>query len=425
MKPKPNKNIFLIWLLPFWLLVFINPFCLFGQEQSDSLNINEIVDDSLKNYIYKFDSLKLYLNKNINRQGVTNRVNETIDSAISDNVAKIGKLNKVPDSINNYSNLNRILPKMPDLGSNINFTDVLNPTNEQQIDVLKILGLNKIENNISPNKIEEFSKLKSDIIPNLPSKLEIDSLSLKSIENKAEELAKNNIEELQELDKMEGAANNARAQVEDLQWDKSKIKSSKDVAKVLSDNVEAVQKGMDKMKDFKGKYSKVNLMNPNGPVLKEMDKTPVEQWNFGLGLKSKWFNGLMLETAPILAYNLTNKLNIGLSGSADLLIYHKDSLAAKFNKQISYRLFSQYKFYKNIFAHFEFEQPYTPKSPEIRENWYDVKRNKQKGWLGLGIEYKIYKKLKGQTQLLYNIVPPDYNSNKLDNRWGMRINLNI
>ncbi|GAA5031332.1 hypothetical protein GCM10011506_21010 [Marivirga lumbricoides] len=257
-------------------------------------------------------------------------------------------------------------------------------------------------------------------------KAQLDSGNYEALEKKSEALLVEHVDEFKELNALqaEGGLASGLGASKPVEWDPSKVAASQQIAEKLGGHADKIQSALKSMEGMKQKYSKVNLMNPNGPVLTELDKRPVDRWQFGLGLEAKWMNGLLLKSAPLVAYKFTNKWSAGLSGTADILVYHKDSLAAKFNREISYRVFSQYKFYKNIFAHVEFEQPYATKSEEMRENWYDFNPLQPKGWLGLGIEYKIYKKLKGQTQVLYNIVPPDY-TKPSKTRWGVRINLII
>ncbi|GAA5035325.1 hypothetical protein GCM10011506_28010 [Marivirga lumbricoides] len=257
-------------------------------------------------------------------------------------------------------------------------------------------------------------------------KAQLDSGNYEALEKKSEALLVEHVDEFKELNDLqaEGDLGSELGSGKSVEWDPSKVAASRQIAEKLGGHADKIQSALKGMEGMKQKYSKVNLMNPNGPVLTELDKRPVDRWQFGLGLEAKWMNGLLLKTAPLVAYKFTNKWSVGLSGTADILVYHKDSLAAKFNREISYRVFSQYKFYKNIFAHMEFEQPYATKSEELRKDWYDLNPLQPKGWLGMGIEYKIYKKLKGQTQVLYNIVPPDY-TKPSETRWGVRVNLII
>ncbi|GAA5040226.1 hypothetical protein GCM10011506_40460 [Marivirga lumbricoides] len=294
------------------------------------------------------------------------------------------------------------------------------PLPEESAHKLKLPSVSgKVKNQISKKPLIDTPLKEAKQV-----KAQLDSGNYEALEKKSQALLVEHVDEFKELNALqaEGGLVSELGASKPLEWDPSKVAASQQIAEKLGEHADKIQSALKGMEGIKQKYSKVNLMNPNGPVLTELDKSPADRWQFGLGLEAKWMNGLLLKTAPLVAYKFTNKWSAGLSGSADILVYHKDSLAAKFNREISYRLFSQYKFYKNIFAHVEFEQPYATKSEELRENWYDLKQVQPKGWLGLGIEYRIYKKLKGQTQVLYNIVPPDY-TKPSESRLGVRINL--
>jgi len=416
LKPKPSKKNIFVRTFLFWILVFINSSYLFSQVKTDSLTIYTLVEDSLNSHTSKIDSLELSIKQLSSKQEVRSGFNEKIDSTINHEVEKLDVSNKIADTIISHINLNRISPKIPDLGSKIKSIDLNKSNSFQSFDVPKIQLLNLGDNSLKTLQEQPISS-------KLKTKHKLDSLSFKEIEKEGEELAKNNIKELQELDKMEGSANTARSQVENLKWDKSKIKSSKNVAKVLSKNVDAIQTGMDKMKDFKGKYSKVNLMNPNGPVLKEISKKPVKPWQFSLNFSSQIQNGLTIQMSPAIGYKVYEKLigGIGLSYQ-NKIIYSGQSIAFSEDQEFSHRVFSQYNFYRNFFLHVEHELPYKQRVEYKESSWYNLDAQKSKGWLGMALQYKVYKNIKGQTQILYNIIKPDTFA---ENRWTIRVNLNF
>lgn len=428
MIPKPiNKSIF-IWLVLFCLSVLVLPQSLFGQVKTDSLNIFLKVKDSLVTISTAADSLKLKNNQNTDNQYFDNDLFQKMDSVFTANKQEILPPNKIADTISSKYKLGRVLPKKPELAPELNNLENGSSIRNNKIDVPKIkldnlFGLNNIENGALQGYNGKLSKFKFKIEPSLKIKQEIDSFSLESIEEKAGGLAKNNITELQELDKMEGAANNARSQVKNLKWDKSKIKSSQNIAKVLSENVEAVQTGMEKMKDFKGKYSKVNLMNPNGPVLQEISKKPTKPWQFGLNFSSQFRNGLSLQLAPTVGYRLHEKWTGGVGISYQFKVFDQDStFAFEPQQQFSHRIFNQINFYRNFFLHLEHELPYRQQYKNKEGPWHKLEAQKPKGWLGVALQYKLYRDIKGQTQILYNIIKPD-GMDVSESRWTIRINL--
>jgi hypothetical protein len=418
----------LIWLVVFSLSLEVLPQNLFSQSKIDSLDIYPIAKDSLSNVSLGFDSLSLDINQFSEKQGVKIKFDERIDSIYAVDGQRTFEHNKLTDTITSGLKLEKVLAKRSDLESRLSSKDIKTPFHDQNIDVPKInideiLDLNKIENEALNEYKGKFSSLKSEIEPGLDFKQEIDSLSIESIEEKAGTIAKNNIEELKELDKMQGEANKARSQFKDIKWDKSKIKSSKNIAKALSDNVEAVQKGMDKMKDFKGKYSKVNLLNPNGPVLEEINKKPTKPWQFSLNFSSQFRNGLSLQLAPTVGYRLHEKWTGGVGISYQFKVFDQDStFAFEPQQEFSHRIFNQINFYRNFFLHLEHELPYKQQYKYKEGPWHKLEAQKPRGWLGLALQYKLYKDIKGQTQILYNIIKPD-GRNVSDNRWTIRVNL--
>jgi hypothetical protein len=251
----------------------------------------------------------------------------------------------------------------------------------------------------------------------------IDTGNYEIVEKIAEEKI---AEEFEELNTLQSAKSDLpMADIDKLQeidWDPQKLADSKKVSELMAKNADKLQGAFNQVDQLKKKYSKVNLLNANGPVMEPISNKPVKRWVYGLGFQGNWQNQLNLSVAPIIGYRINKKWTAGVSGVMQLSINVKDSFSIQSKQDFAYRIYSQYVFYKNIFVHAEFEQPYGVKSEELRKNWYDVNRKQARGWLGLGIEYKIYKKLKGQTQVLYNIVPPDY-TKPFESRWGIRVNL--
>ncbi|WP_041649449.1 hypothetical protein [Marivirga tractuosa] len=404
-----------------------SPLSLLGQEQSDSLNIIEIVEDSLNVISSEIQHSKVSI-QNIDNQIVGRDFSKKLDSVSSYDREQLTSYNKIADTLIHRTDIHKVLPKGSDLGSSIIFENqnILNHAQTHDvpnIPLSKLPDLNKIE--LEPIKVipEKILKDKSTINSNLNLRQNLDSLTIEDIEKKAGTLAKDNIDELQELDRMEGAANNARSQMDDLKWDKSKINSSKNVAKVLSENVETVQAGMEKMKDLKGKYSKVNLLNPKGPVLKKISNKPSKPWQFSLNFSSKFQNGISIQIAPSLGYKLHERWVGGIGISYQMRIMDIDSSFTFLpNQELSHRIFNQFNFYRNFFLHLEHELPYKKPAENKEGSWYNLAPQKSRAWVGLALQYGLYKDIKGQTQILYNLIEPDF-SNAPENRWTIRINL--
>lgn len=81
------------------------------------------------------------------------------------------------------------------------------------------------------------------------------------------------------------------------------------------------------------------------------------------------------------------------------------------------------QFLTEIFSlHLEHELPYKKPAENKEGSWYNLAPQKSRAWVGLALQYGLYKDIKGQTQILYNLIEPDF-SNAPENRWTIRINL--
>ncbi len=234
-------------------------------------------------------------------------------------------------------------------------------------------------------------------------------------------------EQFTELNQLQSGKNDLPtadiAKLQEIEWDPQKINASQKVSELLAQNADKIEGAFAKVDKLKKKYSKVNLLNSDGPVLEPIESTPLKRWVYGLGLQGAWQNQLNLSIAPVLGYKINKKWTAGISGVMNLSINVKDSFAIYSNKEFAFRIYSQYEFYKNIFVHAEFEQPYKL-IEKIRESAKErlIPQN-PKGWVGLGLNYKIYKSLRGQTQLLYNMIASEQTI--MDSRWSVRVVLSI
>lgn len=420
MKPKPIVPFNFIWLLPIWLSVSVFPLQLLSQTTVDSLTVEQLLDSDSFLVSTKVDTLQSLVIQSSQYQLFTIKNDQRVAAVKALPIDSLRISQKVNDTLFSYLKIDEKIPVNSDLR---NQSAVL----QNKISVIPIeIDVPKIEiNQLSELHIrqKQFFDSKPDILSIPEIKHQIDSLSIESLGGKIEEFAINNVEELRELGNMHEAANSARVNVQTISWDKSKISSTKNIAKVIGENVEAVQSGMKKMQDIKNKYSKVNLMNPNGPVLKEISKKPSRPWQFSLNFNSQFKDGYSLQLAPTIGYRLYEKWVGGIGISYQLQIIDKDNAIKIATKhEFSHRTFSQYNFYRNFLVHVEYEVPYNQNLDIEGSSWYELKAQKSKGWLGLAIQYKVYKKIKGQTQVLYDIMPRDY-TKPSDSRWRIRINL--
>ncbi|GAB3336307.1 hypothetical protein GCM10027429_19480 [Marivirga atlantica] len=267
---------------------------------------------------------------------------------------------------------------------------------------------------IKNKELEEFKDVKA----------QLDSGNTEMLESKIEDFAKNNLEEAEALEQVE-QFNTFRNDFpfqsqEDFQWDKGKIASAAKVGSLLTEQQSKISEATDKVGKLKKKYSHYSL----GDDSKELKKrnVPQKRWQLHMNLESSIRPHLVIKAAPGLSFNTTSKHNIGIATSFDYQYHYKDSSYQQFSKQLSVRLFSQYKFYKQLFVQAEYEQPYLNTTAAHEGTLLYLKRQSAKVWLGGGFEYKVYKKLRAQTQILYNLSPPK-RLEEAASRWAIRINL--
>jgi hypothetical protein len=177
---------------------------------------------------------------------------------------------------------------------------------------------------------------------------------------------------------------------------------------------------LEELDRLKNKYSHYSLGDDSRELKKR--NVPKRRWQLHMNLESSIRPHLVIKAAPGLSFNTTSKHNTGIATSFDYQYHYKDSSYQQFSKQLSVRLFSQYKFYKQLFVQAEYEQPYLNTAAAHEETLLYLKRQSAKVWLGGGFEYKVYKKLRAQTQILYNLSPPK-RLEEAASRWAIRINL--
>ena len=363
-----------------------------------------------------------------------NSVQETFNQLSPDSLWQDSRLpSNIKDSLNGLVKLPAINPEgaIPSMSkdsttlSTIPTTDLVN----EAIRIPKVPGIPDIKAEATSNvkamaqkELEQVDIQVTEIDQAKSIKQQLDSGDWSGVEAKAESALKENVKEFQALEQQAQASQLPVEQLEEPTWDKAKVAATQQVSQVFGEQAEKIQTALQDMQGMKKKYKKVNLLNADGPVMEELDKKPIKRWQYGLQMEAKFRPMLLLNLAPAIGYKPTEKLVTGVAVSYQLQLQYQDSLTSPTHKNVSYRIFTQYTFYKNIFAHAEFEQPYKQEATATERLFKRLTPTQPKGWLGLGLTYTIYKKLKGQTQLLYNIVPPDYQAPP-QNRWTVRVNL--
>jgi hypothetical protein len=284
---------------------------------------------------------------------------------------------------------------------------------------------NKAQQVLESNAPKEIQQIKNKELEEFKDvKAQLDSGNTEMLESKIEDFAKNNLEEAEALEQVEqfnAFKNDFPFQSqEEFQWDKGKIASAAKVGSLLTEQQSKISKATDKVGKLKNKYSHYSLGDDSRELKKR--NVPKRRWQLHMNLESSIRPHSVIKAAPGLSFNTTSKHNTGIATSFDYQYHYKDSSYQQFSKQLSVRLFSQYKFYKQLFVQAEYEQPYLNTAAAHEETLLYLKRQSAKVWLGGGFEYKVYKKLRAQTQILYNLSPPK-RLEEAASRWAIRINL--
>jgi len=275
----------------------------------------------------------------------------------------------------------------------------------------------KVAEKAGSKNLEEFNQLKT-------YKQQLDTGNTELIEQQAEQLISRHAADGKALEEAKMptlmSTDFPFQKAEDFKWDKGKIASAAKLKDVLSEQSSKITEATDKVNKLKKKYSQYSYGGTSEELVKR--NVPAKRWQFNLNLETALRPHFAIKAAPGLSFNTTKKHNVGLATSFDYQYHYGDSSYHQFNRQLSVRLFSQYKFYKQLFVQAEYEQPYS-NAPLLNEKrGLHLSRQPARVWLGGGIEYKLYKKLRAQTQILYNIVAPKTLA-EVQDRWAIRINL--
>ena len=205
-----------------------------------------------------------------------------------------------------------------------------------------------------------------------------------------------------------------------LKLDSGKIVAKEKMHALLSENQEILGEAKQKVSKLKRKYSQYNS-GDSSFTLRRKEK-PEKRWQFSLNLETAIRPHISAVFAPGINFNINKQWNAGVASAFDFQYHYMDTSYSKFSERPSVRLFSQYDVYKNFFVQAEYEQPF--QFDFVASESVAIPQDTRTPiiWLGGGIETKLYKKIKAQTQVLYNlssINQPFYEQK----RWAIRVNL--
>ena len=206
---------------------------------------------------------------------------------------------------------------------------------------------------------------------------------------------------------------------ENFKVDKAAVSKTAAMAKLMTTQNEQVQESMKKVGKLKKRFTNFQLGDSANEIKERI--LPKKRWNLNLNLETQFRPHFKLESAPGVSYNFSNKWLAGIGTAFTYSYFYQDTSFHQFNDEVAFRAFSQYKFYKNIFAQLEYEQPYHQKEIKQEKLFESFQRVSPNVWIGAGVEYRFYKDLKAQTQILYNINSPQI-PNENYQKWSLRVN---
>ena len=172
----------------------------------------------------------------------------------------------------------------------------------------------------------------------------------------------------------------------------------------FADKAPQLQKGLDKLKTLKAKYSKVLNSQDMSTAIKKnslKESSTKDRLVIGGSLQLEAGNPTLIDFNPILGYRLNKRWTAAIGGT----------YRAKFGSQKSeesnvmgYRTFLQYEVIQSFVVHAEYESLHQ----SILQDSVATTENSTPEWthsafLGLGKTFKISKTLKSQVLFLYNL----------------------
>lgn len=255
----------------------------------------------------------------------------------------------------------------------------------------------------------------------------LDSAHLAQYKQEGVKYAKNNVKAFKDTKEALQPAEKQKQQMQSIlgkykappEPSKAQQKAAKLAANAVKAHSKAVSKAITRVTEMKRSYKEVNLLDPNGPVKVPLDKKPKNRWAYGLGFQLHTTSDIQLELAPFVGYKWNKHWLTGIGGTYSFTLKERDTVQWNSQQAMGYRFFTQYKFYQQFFAHLEWAQQYRSPVASTEKNWYQVRAENPKMWIGAGWQYTVYKHIKAQTQVLYNVLTPEPLSG--ESRWAVRV----
>jgi hypothetical protein len=190
----------------------------------------------------------------------------------------------------------------------------------------------------------------------------------------------------------------------------------------------ALMGAMEKMGKYKQKYNSVSSLKDieNEKHHNELKGKPLrERLTPSLTLQFQSWHDLMLDINPSIGYKFTQHFTAGFGYNHRIAF---NLPARSFNpaaRVFGFRSYGEYTFKKGFGFRLDIESMNTP----LKQKYLTADLSPQRDWvwsvlIGVKQKYPIYKKLKGNAQLMYNIFDRDHRSPYTD-RVNFRIGLEL
>jgi hypothetical protein len=215
--------------------------------------------------------------------------------------------------------------------------------------------------------------------------------------------------ELQALEEQAGALKATKAQfetetaqVEDPDWLKREAAKRAQVLAndMLKDHSEVVQEAMQSMETYKKKYAAVQNSKDVEEGIEKPEKhiDREKRWFFGGNFQFNATDPAAVDVSPLVQYRLSMRLSAGLGGTYRYTFDETNDYVPELGKEAIYgfRFFLEWTAIKGFYVHGEYERMHQPaenKAVLWQENYL----------AGVGRQFAIGKKLKGNIQALYHI----------------------
>jgi len=168
----------------------------------------------------------------------------------------------------------------------------------------------------------------------------------------------------------------------------------------------------EKMAQLKRKYKQVNSIHDlkNAVKRSSLKGEPLKKrLLIGGNLNIQVGRETAIDFAPFLGYKFTKRLRTGVSGTIRMIFKTEPTYFSRDDqKALAFRYFWEYAIAKGFFAHAEYER-FSANRPQASITTSNSTDQMQRQWgsgalLGLGKEYNLSKKFKGQLLLLYDFL---------------------